>query len=247
MIKPFVLIPSYNTGPILEKTVKEVLAQTEYPICVVVDGSTDESDKAVSDLAVSESRLQIVFKRKNEGKGAAVRTGLLKSRAHGFTHVLVMDADGQHPAHEINRFLGYASRYPDAMILGQPIFESDVPWERLYGRKLSVWLVFFEVGGGSIGDPLYGFRVYPIDPLLIVMSKPGRSERYDFDPEVAVRLRWMGIRSIKLDAPVRYVCRESGGVSHFHYFRDNLRFVCLHAKLVVQAPFRLFARYLNSK
>jgi len=237
MFKPFVLIPSYNTGPLLEATVKDVLASTLWPVCVVVDGSTDNSEKAVVDLAARESRLVVLIKDKNEGKGAAVRTGLLRSGSSGYSHVLVMDADGQHPAEEINRFIEYAASNPEAMILGQPVFDSDVPWERLYGRKLSVWLVFLEVGGSAIGDPLYGFRVYPIKPLLTVMDKPGRSNRYDFDPEVAVRLNWMGVSALKVAAPVKYVSEEFGGVSHFHYFRDNLRFVCLHARLLVQAPF----------
>ncbi len=240
--KPFVLIPSYNTGSLLEATVKEVLASTLWPVCVVVDGSTDDSEKAIVDLAAKESRLVVLIKDENEGKGAAVRTGLLESGSSGFTHVLVMDADGQHPAKEINRFIKCAADHPEAMILGQPVFDSDVPWERLYGRKLSVWLVFCEVGGSAIGDPLYGFRVYPIKSLLAVMEKPGRSNRYDFDPEVAVRLNWRGVPALKVAAPVRYVSEELGGVSHFHYFRDNLRFVCLHARLLVQAPFRWLKR-----
>jgi len=242
MFKPFVLIPSYNTGPILEATVKDVLAKTIWPVCVVIDGSTDGSEKPVVALAADESRLEVIRKCKNEGKGAAVRTGIAKYRACGFSHALVMDADGQHPTDEINRFIDSASRHPDAMILGQPVFDADVPWERLYGRKLSVWMVFVEVGGSAIGDPLFGFRVYPLRPLLSVMSKPGRSNRYDFDPEVAVRLNWMGVRALKLEAPVKYISRESGGVSQFHYFRDNFRFVCLHARLILQAPFRWMAK-----
>ncbi len=247
MFKPFVLIPSYNTGPILEATVKEVLANTLWPVCVVVDGSTDDSEKAVVDLAAKESRLVVLIKDKNEGKGAAVRTGLLENVSSGYSHVLVMDADGQHPAQEINRFIQCAADHPEAMILGQPVFDSDVPWERLYGRKLSVWLVFLEVSGSAIGDPLYGFRVYPIESLLAVMEKPGRSNRYDFDPEVAVRLNWMGVSALKVAAPVKYVSEELGGVSHFHYFRDNFRFVCLHLRLLVQAPFQWLKRHSVQK
>lgn len=242
MFKPFVLIPSYNTGPILEATVREALAKSVWPVCVVIDGSADGSEKAVIALAADETRLEVIQKSENEGKGAAVRTGLTKYHARGFSHVLVMDADGQHAADEINRFIDCASRYPDAMILGQPVFDDDVPWERLYGRKLSVWMVFIEVGGRAIGDPLFGFRVYPAKALLSVMSKPGRSNRYDFDPEVAVRLYWMGIEALKLNARVKYLSKESGGVSHFHYFRDNFRFVCLHVRLILQAPFRWMAR-----
>lgn len=245
MIKPLVVIPSYNTGTILLSTVSEALANTPNPIWVVIDGSTDGSETRVHELAKREHRLKIIVKATNEGKGAAVRSALLIARERGFTHALVMDADGQHPAEDIERFFEYAESNPESMILGQPIFDKNVPLERLYGRKLSVWLVQFEVGSRAIGDPLYGFRVYPVEPLLEVMDRPGRSNRYDFDPEVAVRLNWMGVSAVKLDAPVKYISKEQGGISHFHYIRDNLRFVSLHARLLLQAPIRWIAKGLR--
>lgn len=238
MFKPLVLIPSFNSGALLESTVREALGNTAHAVWVVVDGSTDGSESAVQSLALEEHRLRVIVKLLNEGKGAAVRTGLKEAFTEGFTHALVMDADGQHPAQDIERFLGHAEEVQGAMILGQPVFDSDVPLERLYGRKLSVWIVQLEIMSRKIGDPLYGFRVYPIEPLLQVMAKPGRSNRYDFDPEVAVRLCWAGVQTVKIKAPVRYIDREQGGVSHFHYLRDNVRFVLLHVRLLVEAPFR---------
>ena len=245
MIHPIVLIPSFNTGRLLEATVREVLANTKRSILVVIDGSTDGSDKSVLDLENDEDRLTVKINPLNEGKGAAVRKGLIEAKRKGFTHALVMDADGQHPAFEIERFLEHAESEPEAMILGQPVFDKDVPVERLYGRQLSVWMVRFEVMGQEIGDPLCGFRVYPITPLLKVMDKSGRSNRYDFDPEVAVRLNWMGVSSVKIDAPVRYIDASEGGVSHFNYLRDNARFVALHVRLVIEAPFWWIAKALR--
>ena len=241
-MKPLVLIPSYNTGAVLMKTVKEALSLTAVPIWLVLDGSTDGSERDALALARLEAGLKVIVKPRNEGKGAAVRTGLKDAEKEGFTHALVMDADGQHPAADIDRFFGYAEAHPQAMILGQPVFDANVPLERLYGRKLSVWMVQFEVGSRAIGDPLYGFRVYPIGPLLKAMDKPGRSDRYDFDPEVAVRMNWNGVPAVKVAAPVKYISREQGGISHFHYVRDNVRFVCLHVRLMVQAPFRWMMR-----
>lgn len=238
MFSPIVLIPSYNSGALLESTVRGALANTEYPVWVVVDGSTDGSEGAVELMALDELRLNVIVKILNEGKGAAVRTGLKEASQQGFTHALVMDADGQHPEQDIERFLGHAKEAPGAMILGQPVFDDNVPLERLYGRKLSVWVVQFEIMSRKIGDPLYGFRVYPIEKLLQVMANPSRSNRYDFDPEVAVRLCWAGVQTVKVKAPVKYIDREQGGVSHFQYVRDNVRFVVLHVRLVIEAPFR---------
>ncbi|MDQ8186366.1 glycosyltransferase family 2 protein [Pelagicoccus sp. SDUM812002] len=241
-VKPLVLIPSYNSGKVLLPTLQDALSQSTAPVMLVIDGSTDGSELAALEFAKAEPRLTVIVKTENAGKGAAVRSGLQRAESEGFTHALVMDADGQHPAERIDPFFEYAEKTPEAMILGQPVFDANVPLERLYGRKLSVWMVQFEVGGRMVGDPLFGFRVYPIRPLLRVMEKPGRSDRYDFDPEVAVRLSWLGVPAIKVRAPVKYISREQGGVSHFHYVRDNVRFVCLHVRLALQAPYRWIAR-----
>lgn len=243
MFKPVVIMPSYNTGScVLKATVLSALANTSSRVCLVIDGSDDGSEQALLELARSEARLEVIMKSDNEGKGAAVRSALEVLQVDGFTNALVMDADGQHPAEMISDFFEASERDPDAMVLGQPIFDADVPWERLYGRKLSVWCVRFEVWGNAIGDPLYGFRVYPIGKLLEVINSPGRSNRYDFDPEVAVRLNWAGVPSTHIEAPVKYLDAAEGGVSHFHYLRDNLRYVGLHVRLIIQAPFRLLKR-----
>jgi len=242
MIKPFVLMPSFDTGRLLESTVRNVLANTDCPLWVVIDGSKDGSEQSVLELAQGEERLEVIVKTQNEGKGAAVRCGLIKAVKEGYTHALIMDADGQHPATDIDPFIKLSENNPGAMILGQPVFGDDVPLERLYGRKLSVWMVQLEILSRAIGDPLFGFRIYPIEPLLKVMTNPRRSNRYDFDPEVAVRLHWMGVTAMKVNVPVAYIGEEQGGVSHFHYLRDNVRFVGLHVRLLIEAPFHWIAR-----
>lgn len=223
-------------------TLRSALEKSKQAVWLVVDGSTDGSEREAIELAKSEPRLRVIVKEANAGKGAAVRTGLQVAVKEGFSHALVMDADGQHPAESIDAFVEIAANSPSSMVLGQPIFDENVPLERLYGRKLSVWMVQFEVGSRCVGDPLFGFRIYPIRPLLEVMNKSGRSERYDFDPEVAVRLHWMGVPAVKVPATVKYIAREEGGISHFHYLRDNLRFIGLHVRLAAQAPWRWCVR-----
>ena len=56
----------------------------------------------------------------------------------------------------------------------------------------------------------------------------------DFDPEIAVRMVWAGVPTFNLPAPWRYLSRDSGGVSHFHYLRDNVKMVWLHTRLITQ-------------
>jgi glycosyltransferase involved in cell wall biosynthesis/outer membrane lipoprotein-sorting protein len=231
-----VLLPTYNTGPRLREVVAEVLSQWG-PVLVVVDGSTDGSERAVLELAQTVKNLEVLVLPRNAGKGAAVLAGARAAAARGFTHALVMDADGQHPAASVAAFMEASRAKPAAMVLGRPIFPANIPAERLHGRKLSVGLVHFELLGRTVADPLFGFRVYPLAPLLAVLGPRRGGRRYDFDTEAAVRLGWAGVPAVNLAAPVRYFSRAEGGVSHFHYLRDNLTLVAMHTRLIVELLF----------
>jgi len=232
-----VLLPTYNTGPRLREVVAEVLRHWQ-PVLVVVDGSTDGSEQPVLALAPTEPALRVLVLPRNGGKGAAVLAGARDALDRGFTHALVMDADGQHPAGSIAEFMAASLRQPDALVLGRPIFPSNMPAERRHGRKLSIGLVHCELLGASVADPLFGFRVYPLAPLLAILGPRRGGRRYDFDTEAAVRLGWAGVRPLNRAAPVRYFSRAEGGVTHFHYLRDNATLVWMHTRLIVELLFR---------
>src|ERR1043166_858546 len=165
-----VILPTYNTGPRLAGVVAEAV-QHWRPALVVVDGSTDGSEQPVLELARREPGLSVLVLPRNSGKGAAVLAGAAWARERGFTHALAMDADGQHPAAKIAEFMAISQRQPDALVLGRPIFPPNIPRERLHCRKLSVAVVRWTILGGGIDDNLYGFRVYPIGPLLDLLGR----------------------------------------------------------------------------
>lgn len=224
-----VLIPAYNPGRILEATVRQALSMWS-DVWVVVDGSTDRSHEALA--ASGGTGLRVIVMPRNGGKGSAVLAGAMEALASGFTHALVMDADGQHPADRIPAFMKASLEAPTSAVCGKPEFGPDAPLLRLYGRKLSVVLVHAESKGRAAADPLFGFRVYPLGPLVRVLEETRGARRYDFDPEVAVRLAWAGTPAINLEARCTYVGRADGGVSHFHYVQDNLRMITMHARLL---------------
>lgn len=227
-----VLIPSYNTGPTLIETVRAA-RRTWAPVWVVIDGSTDGSDALLRDMEKDDAALRVLRLAHNQGKGAAVLQGLREAQVLGYTHVLTMDADGQHPADLIPQFMATSIAHPAAMILGKPVFSSDAPALRVQGRKLSNGWANLETLWAGIGDSLYGFRVYPIAPMREIMESQRWMRRFDFDPEAAVRLCWRGLQPINLPAPVKYLKPEEGGVSHFNYLRDNLLLSWMHLRLVV--------------
>lgn len=225
-----VLIPSYNTGARVFQTVREA-RQFWHPVWVVVDGSSDGSGEGLRAMAAHDPGLKVMVLPHNQGKGAAVLHGLDAALAAGFTHVLTMDADGQHPAGKIPEFMRASLDNPAALILGQPVFDASAPRLRVRGRKISNGWTNLETLWQGIGDSLFGFRVYPAGPLRDIMTRSRWMRRFDFDAEAAVRLCWRGIRPINLAAPVKYLRPEDGGVSHFNYLRDNVLLTGMHARL----------------
>ncbi len=231
-----VLIPSYNSGVRLAATVAGALRHWQ-PVWVVIDGSDDGSDAGLC----AAPGLRIIRRAENGGKGAAVLQGLDAAAAAGFSHVLVMDADGQHPADEIAGFMAASVENPGAMILGRPVFDASAPLVRRLGRRISNLLVRWETAA-DIGDALFGFRVYPVAELRAVMQASRHMRGYDFDTEAVVRLCWRGVAVLNRAAAVRYFTQCEGGVSHFCYVRDNLRLAAMHLRLAGPALLRPFRR-----
>ncbi|MHB1676901.1 MAG: glycosyltransferase family 2 protein [Sulfuriferula sp.] len=233
-----VLIPSYNPGEKVYSTVRAACEQWQ-PVWVVVDGSTDGSAEGLQAMAAEIAGLRVIVLSRNQGKGAAVLQGINLAAAAGFTHVLTMDSDGQHPANQIHKFMAVSMQHPATMVLGMPIFDASAPSLRVQGRRLSNAWANLETLWAGIGDSLFGFRVYPIVPLQRVMRYQPWMRHFDFDPEAVVRLCWYGIKPINLPAQVRYYRAEEGGVSHFNYLRDNLLLTWMHLRLLIEFAIRL--------
>lgn len=232
------LIPSYNTGPKVYETVAAARAQWN-PVWVVTDGSTDGTPAGLKAMAEKDPGLVVIALPANVGKGAALLHGLERAQAAGFTHALTMDSDGQHPAALIPAFMQASLARPETMVLGRPVFDASAPLLRVRGRRVSNWWTNLETLGAGIADSLYGFRVYPIAALVAVMRRQPWMRRFDFDTEAVVRLAWRGVKPVNLDAPVKYLTAEEGGVSHFRYVRDNALLSWMHFRLMLEFVLRL--------
>ena len=233
-----VLIPSYNPGAKVYETVREARLHWS-PVWVVVDGSTDGTAEGLLALAAQDTDLRVIVLPSNQGKGAAVLHGLEQAAQAGFSHVLTMDSDGQHPPECIAAFMAESAAQPGAMILGLPEFDSSAPTLRVQGRRISNWWANLETLWAGIGDSLFGFRVYPVEALRQIMHSQPWMRHFDFDPEAVVRLCWRGVKPVNLPAPVRYYRPEEGGVSHFRYLRDNALLTWMHTRLLVGFILRL--------
>ena len=230
-----VVIPTYDNTDTIGPVVSAVREQVP-DVIVVDDGSALPGRSAVEELG-RRKLAHVVHREMNGGKGAAVKTGFEVAQSLGFTHVLQVDADGQHDLADLGRFLETARTHPQALVLGSPVFDQSAPRGRLIGRQITRFWTTIETGGRKITDPMCGFRVYPLQAALEASRRTGN--RMEFDIEIAVRMVWAGVATHNLPTKVRYF---PGGLSHFHMFRDNARISWMHTRLVIGAILRLFAR-----
>lgn len=225
MLKTLVLIPHYNHAA----TVGRVAAQMRgYGLDVlIVDDGSDASCRPVLQNLISDG-LDVVFRAANGGKGAAVKTGLEYAEQHGYSHVLQVDADGQHHLPDALKMLAAAEKRPDAVVCGWPQYGGDAPKSRLYGRKITDFWNMVHTWSTDIKDGMCGFRLYPLAQALAVVREETVGARMDFDTEILIRMYWRGVPAVWIKTPVQYA---SDGVSHFDAWADNIRISKMHARL----------------
>ena len=224
---PCAVVPVYDH----EHAVGDVVAglrSAGLPCYLVDDGSAPRCAERLDRIAALDPHVRLVRLPRNTGKGAAVTAGLRAAAAHGRTHALQIDADGQHDGSDVGRFIDEARRFPAAMVCGRPVFDDSIPAARRYGRYLTHAMVWVNTLSLEIPDAMCGFRVYPLSPVLALLDRVAIGTHMDFDVEIMVRLHWAGVPMRWLETRVDY---PSDGVSHFRPWSDNVRITAMHTRL----------------
>ena len=227
-MNPTLLIPHYNHAAAIGE-VFDGLAAHGLPCLVVDDGSDAAEHARLEALAAARPWVTIASLPQNRGRGAALRHGYETAWRRGFSHVVQLDADGQHDAADVPRFLAVARSHPGALVLGVPRFDETAPWARYYGRRISTFWVAVETLSRVIPDALCGFRVIPLAPAVSLLARRRLGDRMEFDPAFVVALVWEGVPVATVSTRVRY---RRDGISHFQPWRDNTRISAMHARLV---------------
>ena len=227
-VRACALIPIFDHGDTIGD-VLERLAPLGLPCIVVNDGSGPATADALTRLAARHAWIQVEHLAVNRGRGAALRHGYRAAWAHGFSHAVQLDADGQHDPIDASALLEAAERNPEALVLGTPRFDATAPRARLYGRRISQAIVWAYTGSRAIHDPLCGFRCFPLAPTVALLERERLGDRMDFDPEIVVRLAWQGLPIVNVPVRVRYFPE---GRSHFRMVRDNVLIARTYGRLL---------------
>lgn len=240
---PLLVVPVYNHAGSLRDVVRGALLYG--PVLVVDDGSTDMEPVNVSGNAATVMGLDafppghplrglpVYYARhaENRGKGRAIVTGAEYAARLGMSHIITIDADGQHDARDIPAFLTAVAARPLAVLVGKRDFNTpNVPAGSRFGRAFSNFWYRVQTGQ-DVGDSQSGFRAYP----LAVLNRLTLAEsRYSFEIEVLVRAAWAGF--IVADVPIRvHYPPRAERISHFRPFMDNLRLTMLNTRLTARA------------
>jgi len=223
-LRTCVLIPAYNNGKSLPGVINDVLQYTTH-IIVINDGSTDDT----AALLQSFPDLQIITHAVNKGKGVALRNGFDAAYKKGYRYAISIDADGQHFAKDLYRFLDKLEEAPNAVIIGaRNMNQENVPGKSNFGNRFSNFWFSVETGK-SLPDTQSGYRLYPLEPLQQIHFF---TRRFEFEIEVLVRAAWQDVDIVTVPVSVYYAPKEER-VSHFRPVKDFTRISVLNTVLVL--------------
>ena len=207
-----VLIPALNAERTLPRVVVEARAQLE-PVLVIDDGSSDATSEVAREAGATVIRHPV-----NRGKGGALKTGFQWALENGFDGAITLDADGQHLAGEIPKFVRERERGGADLIIGgrSHLFGQMLPRRRMANRFSAACIAF--ASGVEITDSQSGFRYYSANLLRQVKL---RAEGFDMESEVIVRAgrRKFGVVTI----PIELGFVDGIATSHYKPLKDTLR------------------------
>ncbi|MDX9979509.1 MAG: DUF2062 domain-containing protein [Lentisphaeria bacterium] len=224
-IRILLVIPVYNHAGTLPHVVAAALAVHDH-VLVVDDGSSEPVESHLKGLAAT-----VLRHPENRGKGAAIRTAAVWAASRGFTHIVTLDADGQHDPAQFPAFRECIEADPQAVVIGVRDFGSpNVPGSSRFGRSFGNFWVKVQTGL-AVGDIQSGYRAYPVRALTELTCF---SRRFAYEVEIVVRCAWAGLPIRQLPIPVHYPDKATR-ISHFHLGWDNLRLTVLNTHLTLRS------------
>src|SRR6266545_5485961 len=185
-LKAAAIIPAYREEKHVGDVVRRTRQQLDH-VLVVDDGSNDKTAQQARDAGA-----EVIAHSQNRGKGEAIKTGLRHWLDRQMTHVVVLDADGQHLPEEIDRFMAAAasSAGPSFFLgnrmnnlIGMPLIRRVV--NRYMSKRISRFC------GQKISDTQCGFRM--LDRQLIP-ELLGGANRFDYETEMLIIASRKGYR-----------------------------------------------------
>jgi glycosyltransferase involved in cell wall biosynthesis len=208
-----IIVPCYNEKPTIEKILTEIdevnLGSTKKEIIIVDDGSTDGTRTILKKLADKNKSIQLIFQKENQGKGAALKKGILASTGDV---VVVQDADLEYDPQEYKRLLYPIERGHADVVYGSRFIGGE-PHRIIYYRNqvANKFLTFLSnvFTGLNLTDMETCYKMMRGD-LARKLAKDLKSQRFGFEPEITARIAKNGARVFEIGISYYGRSKEEG-------------------------------------
>lgn len=222
MNKLSVLIPALNPNDRLFSLVTELITEKGVtgPVVIVNDGSDASHKKIFEDIAcIQDEKIVILTHFSNQGKGAAIKTGL-KYILDTFPHVsgiATLDADGQHKIQDLIKCIELFQKVNKNLVLGVRTFGAEVPLRSRLGNILTA-KIMKKFTGNTITDTQTGLRVIP-SYYAQELVKFGEN-RFDFEFKMLLLSKKYHVEINEL--PIQTIYIDGNQSSHFRVIQDSI-------------------------
>lgn len=186
-----IVVPCYNEKATIEKILGEVmdvnLGSTQKEVVIVDDGSKDGTRDILKGLAKKNSRIKLIFQETNQGKGAALKRGILESSGDV---VIIQDADLEYDPQEYIRLLYPIERGHADVVYGSRFIGGE-PHRIIYYRNqvankfLTTMSNIFT--GLNLTDMETCYKMMRGD-LARELAPHLQAQRFGFEPEITARI-----------------------------------------------------------
>ena len=226
-----VVIPALNEAATISAVVTQAKA-LDYTVLVVDDGSID----ATAEYAIAAGALVLQLPI-NLGVGGALRAGFRFAVDYGYTSVVQVDADGQHPLHQINDLRLAATQHDAHLVIGSRYLSNEATLAPARLRRVAMWLlgkIASRSAGRVLTDSTSGFRIIR-QPLLGEFAREFPSYYLGDTFEATIAAARAGYRVVEIPAAL-------SPRQHGHSSAGSLRAIMLIGKVLMVAIARLHPR-----
>lgn len=221
------VIPCYKEATVIDKNLRIIVQFltprfTRFEILIVADGSPDATVANVQAFQKKYPEIPITLLsfKKNRGKGAAVRAGILQSH---YDPVLFLDADLTISIQELEKFM-LALENTDIIIASRLLsgshFEEPVPWYRiLMARSFHVFQIFI-LGNFEFPDTQCGFKLFRRSTAMELFGQ-STIDRFAFDAEILFLARRYNYKITTLPVIIQQDLRNT----NVRIFFDSLNMI----------------------
>ena len=193
----YIILPAYNEGKVIKKTIEDIKKEGFKNIIVVDDGCKDNTVKE------AESAGAIVVSHPiNRGKGAATQTGIDAAKLLNADIIVTMDSDGQHNSKDIKKLVEPIEKGEADVVIGSRFLEEnkEIPKARVMMNKIGniVTYIFF---GAMATDSQSGFRSYSNKAANSIYSY---MDRYEFESEMLGHIKKAKLKVTEVPIKVIY-------------------------------------------